>query len=61
MHLHIGELLLAAVYMAAAFFVLVAIFRSHAHKQQHTPVKRHELPPVKRVEQKPRKKLRKAA
>lgn len=34
MHLHLGELLLAGIYMAAAVIVLVAIFRSHPPKRR---------------------------
>lgn len=61
MHLHIGELLLAAVYLAAALLVLVGIFRTHATKSRQTPTQ-YLQPPLKRVESKPDpKKDRKAA
>jgi Flp pilus assembly protein TadB len=50
MHLHIGELLISAVYLAATVGVLVAIFRS-AHNRHQTRA-RHEFPPVKQVERK---------
>jgi hypothetical protein len=60
MHLHLGELLLAAVYMAAALIVLVAIFSSHRPTRRDYQL-RKDLPPIKRDNIKDKKDKRDAA
>jgi hypothetical protein len=48
MHLHFGELLLAAVYLAAAVMVLAYIFSSHRGERNTYQIRR-DLPPLKRL------------
>ncbi len=48
MHLHLGELLLAGVYLAAAVIVLAAVFSSHRPTRHDYRVRR-DLPPIRRI------------
>lgn len=52
MHLHLGELLLSAVYLAAALIVLVAVFRGSNVRIHRGTQEWWQQPPVKRVEDK---------
>lgn len=59
MHLHLGELLLAGVYLAAALMVVIAIVRTHARKRE-TRIQQMQ-PPQRPAERKRDAKKKKAA